>query len=213
MLSRAVAVVCVVGLGVTSLSARAEEAVRPPSDMVELFVDRAETYIRAGTEQGLEVGDTVAIVGDRIGDTDERRTIGSASVLEVWKRLARVSLDAAARNSSGEKHARVGDARASTSARKAPSEGVPAELQGRVWVSGVGPARRIVVHNTGDTAWRRCDVRLPSNKHYVLEGLEPDASEGIMLFRFTQDGVQHDLPTTFVHVKCANGEARFPLSI
>lgn len=215
MSNGAVAVLLVVGLAVSSFPARAEDAAGRPSDVVELFVDRGETYIRAGAAQGLEVGASVDILGDRMGDTDERSTVGTATVLEVWKNLARVSLDAAARSASGEKLARVGGTHAggSASARKTPTGRAPAGLSGKVSVSGVGPARRIVVHNTGATAWRRCDVRLPSNKHYVLEELEPDSSEGIMLWRFTQDGVQHDVPTTHVQVKCANGESRFPLSI
>lgn len=63
---------------------------------VELFTDKGEMFIRAGTQAGLRVGQEVRVLGERIADTQERRTAGHLTVLEVWDSLARVSLDAAA---------------------------------------------------------------------------------------------------------------------
>lgn len=58
----------------------------------EAFVDKGDVFIRGGATHGLEVGSEVAILGEAIGDTDERRTVGRALVVETWARLARVRL-------------------------------------------------------------------------------------------------------------------------
>ncbi len=65
----------------------------------ELFRDRGDVFVRAGTVQGLKVGAQVPVMGVRIGNTDEYRTAGHATVLEVWAALSRVSLDAGAQAS------------------------------------------------------------------------------------------------------------------
>src|SRR5262245_61668053 len=89
---------------VVSLAATAQT--KGPED-IELFVDRGDTYVRAGSNQGIKVGAALTIVGDRIGDTQERRVVGSASVLEVYPTIARVNLDKASQAVSGEKFARL----------------------------------------------------------------------------------------------------------
>lgn len=198
----AIVALVLVGLVAAPVPALAQDAAREGPKLVDIFVDRGDTFIRAGTAQGLKVGDSVPILGAKIGDTEERRVVGSAAVLEVWKTIARVNLDAAARGAEGEKFAQVG-------AEPARSTG----LRGRASASGVAKLRRITIYNDSGTTWRNCDVRLPNNKRYVLSQLAPRSSEGIMLFRFNQDGVERDLPTTYVDVKCSNGEARFPLAM
>jgi hypothetical protein len=68
----------------------------------ELFTNRTGTFLKAGTAQHLEVGMTIDVVGPkrkRLGDL--RVLAGTATVLEVWPKLARVALDpdaASARN-------------------------------------------------------------------------------------------------------------------
>src|SRR4051812_4307355 len=76
---------------------------QPKANAVELFVDKGDTFARAGSEQGLKVGSALIVLGPTIGDTQERRRVGTATVLEVWGSLARVSLDADASKASGAK--------------------------------------------------------------------------------------------------------------
>ena len=197
--------------------------------VTEVFVDRGESYVRAGTAQGLQVGSTVSILGPPIADTKERRSIGTGTVVEVWGKLARVSLDAAALAAPAPKFARVekeGKAaapKASAGAPAAPAEASAAaepergSLRGHASVTGVGGglglgARRIILYNDSAANWTNCDLRLPNNKHYVLRSLEAHRDEGIMLFRFEQDGTPRDIPIEWVNVRCNEGQGRFGFS-
>jgi hypothetical protein len=69
-------------LAVSLLSATAE---------VPAFEDKGDLFIKAGKKQGLTVGSEVEVLGARIGDTEERRSIGLRTVMEVWDNLARLS--------------------------------------------------------------------------------------------------------------------------
>jgi hypothetical protein len=60
---------------------------------VEMFRDQGQFFIRAGSSAGIKVGAQLPILGDVIASTTERRTVGRATVLEVWPELARVSID------------------------------------------------------------------------------------------------------------------------
>src|SRR4051812_27819046 len=84
--------------------------------LVEVFKDKGDTFIRAGTNKGLKVGSEVVIVGDKIGDTDEYRTGGKATVLEVWETLARISPDEDAKKLKEIKFVKLAGAAAQTSA-------------------------------------------------------------------------------------------------
>lgn len=64
---------------------------------VELFTDKGDVFIKAGTNAGAEVGTELTILGDKIANTEERRRVGSGTVMEVWPTLARLALDDAAR--------------------------------------------------------------------------------------------------------------------
>lgn len=60
---------------------------------VEVFRDQSQYFVRAGSTSGLKVGSQLPILGNYIATTTERRTLGRATVLELWPTLARVSLD------------------------------------------------------------------------------------------------------------------------
>jgi hypothetical protein len=75
--------------------------------VVEVFTDRGDVFIRAGSAQGLTVGSEVDVLGEPIADTGEYRTAGAATVLEVWPKLARVSLDENAKSLQAVKYVRV----------------------------------------------------------------------------------------------------------
>lgn len=55
------------------------------------FEDKGELFVKAGKKQGLQVGSEVELLGARIGDTEERRSLGRRTVMEVWDALARLS--------------------------------------------------------------------------------------------------------------------------
>lgn len=83
-------------IGLCSAAAGADEP-------YEIFLDRGETYMRAGTQMGLELGAMVTVWGDPIPTTKERRRAGTATVMEIWPSLARINLDDAARNDKAAK--------------------------------------------------------------------------------------------------------------
>src|SRR4051812_45988703 len=62
-----------------------------PTLDAEVFVDRGETYLRAGSNHGLQVGNGLEIL-----DPKTRLPVGSGVVMEVWESLARLSLDSKA---------------------------------------------------------------------------------------------------------------------
>src|SRR3954468_8556408 len=76
-------------------------------NVVDLFADKGDTFIKAGKKQGLKVGTDVTVLGDRIGDTDEYRAAGSATVMEVWDSISRVSLDDEAKKHPEAKHVKL----------------------------------------------------------------------------------------------------------
>ncbi len=181
------------------------------SDVAEVFADKGETYIRAGSSQGVGLGTSLSVVGP-----DDRKVLGTATVLEVFPGMARVSLDDAATKASGKKYVRLTAAKQTTSA---PSGGdaAPAAggLIGHAAFSGVGPAvgHKVVVYNDGAVEWTHCDLRLPTNLHYLLERLPAKQSESIMVFKFKQDGAAYDRPIDSITVKCSQGRAKFTFSM
>jgi hypothetical protein len=66
----------------------------------DLFTDRGDTFVRAGSRKGLKVGAELTLLGEKIGDTDERRVVGTANVMEVWDTIARVNIDDATKKAS-----------------------------------------------------------------------------------------------------------------
>ena len=188
--------------------------------VVEVFKDKGDTFLRAGTNRGLKVGSEVAILGDKIGDTDEYRSGGKATVLEVWETLARVSPDEDAKKLKDIKFARLSSAPAAAAAPSAPqavaaaSAEPPAKaLKGHAVLGGIGPAKRITVYNDGTTKWTNCEVRLPNNRHYKMAQLNAADQDGIMITRFDQDGTELDRPLDGVMVRCDQGASHFNFSM
>ncbi len=163
-----------------------------------MFVDRGQQFVRAGSEDGLAVGQSISVVGA------DKAALGQAQVVEVWEHLARVELDAsAAGKAPSARFAALG-----VRAGAGPSD---VALKGRASLSGVGPVKRLVVRNSGETAWSQCELRLPDNRRYLLSSLAAGTSDGVMLVKFSQDGVHRDVELRSVSVRCAQGAARFPL--
>lgn len=68
------------------------------------FEDKGDLFVKAGKKHGLQVGAEVELLGARIGDTEERRSLGRRTVMEVWAALARLS---GAEGPAGEKPERA----------------------------------------------------------------------------------------------------------
>ena len=192
---------------------------------VELFEDQGQTFLYAGSNQGLAVGSQVVIVGQRIGNTAERRRVGIATVMEVWPTIARVHLDEAAQSARGERHAWLADpssapsaatATATATATAPPMVNAPASssgsLVGHAELQGFGPAvgHRLLVYNDGRTPWTQCDLRLPPTGHYHLTELNPGDSEAILVVKFVAEGSVEG-PANALVVSCAQGQATFNL--
>jgi hypothetical protein len=63
------------------------------NDTFDIFTDKGDMFVRAGKNKGLKMGSEVKLLGDKIGDTDERRVVGKANVIEVFDTIARVVPD------------------------------------------------------------------------------------------------------------------------
>ncbi len=197
---------------------------------VEVFKDKGDYFLRAGTNRGLRVGIEVMILGERIGDTDEYRAGGKATVLEVWESLARVSPDEEAKRQKEIKFARVpGPPALSVPPPPPASAPLPARgpvasatnapqlprpmLRGRAEVNGIGHLRRFTIFNDSNFNWTSCELRLANNLHFWLGSLRAGEWDGVMMTRFTQDGTEHDRDLEWIWVRCAEGESRFAFSL
>lgn len=195
-----------------------------PNTDAEIFVDRGETYIRAGLVNGLDVGTPLEIL-----DAKSRQPAGSALVMEVWESLSRVSLDSKAAAHAPLKVARVLRRPEAVSPEPAPAAARPdlaptparpqplgqgPGLDGHVAITGVDKARRVIIQNRSNRDWHNCDVRLPNGKHYWIGDLDEGDDEGVMLFRFDHDRNGPVQPAgEGIVVVCREGAARFPISL
>ena len=202
-----------------------------PNTDAEIFVDRGETYIRAGLMNGLEVGAALEVF-----DAKSRQPIGSATVMEVWESLSRVNLDSKSAAHAPLKVARVmkrpepvaqapqGQAypepqAAPPAAAPLPMKPIPQTgpgpfLDGEVTMIGAGQGRRIIVKNKSNRDWHNCDVRLPNGKHYWIGDLDAGDDDGVMLFRFDFDRTGPiPQPAEGVGIVCREGSGRYPISL
>jgi len=63
------------------------------NDTFDVFTDKGDLFVRAGKNKGLKMGSEVKLLGEKIGDTDERRVVGKANVIEIYDTIARVVPD------------------------------------------------------------------------------------------------------------------------
>jgi hypothetical protein len=175
---------------------------------IDLFKDKGGVFIKAGSKQGLKVGDEVVVL-------DGKTEVGSATVMEVFAAKSRVSLDEGAKAHPAAKKVRLGAPTAAKGevAVAAPAAPAPADasgsLKGHATIFGFGPAKQITLYNESDGKWTNCDLRLPTNQHFPLAELRNDDQERIFLHRFKQDGVELDRPLDTLQVKCDQGSTRF----
>jgi len=188
---------------------------------VEVFVDRGDTFVRAGTNHGVKVGVVLPVLGPAIGNTQERRTIGGATVIEVWETLARVSLDKAASSVPGPKLARIAAQPppppppeppvAVTPPPPPPPTEVPAAAPPLKGHAEMGAFSRVWLYNDSATTWSNCELRLPNNTHFKIESIRGRENDKVRLGAFEPDGPLKDVPINSVTVKCDQGVGKFPL--
>jgi hypothetical protein len=68
-----------------------------PDETFDVFQDKGDWFVKAGKNKGLKMGDEVKLLGDKIGDTTERRVVGKGNVIELFDTIARVVPDADAK--------------------------------------------------------------------------------------------------------------------
>ncbi len=204
-------------VGLCSLACFAEEP-------YEVFVDRGETYLRAGTAMGLELGSMVIVWGDLIPTTKERRRAGTGTVMEVWASLARINLDDAARADKAAKKYASFAAKQPPGAPlfppvaavdalpppPAPPAAAPSGiLRGRATYKGAGPWMVLALFNDEAFDWTKCTVSLPGNLFYSLSHLKAGDRESIALSNFVQQGPDREVRKDSVTVRCAQGASKF----
>lgn len=202
------------------------------ADDVEVFVDRGETFVRAGSDAGLQRGTSVVVVGKG------GKRLGTATVMETWPALARVSLDEAARgDKSPVKYVTVGATRSPAVAPPPPSPpppppppsspgavrrplpsatGTAAEttgsvLKGHATYGGAGRWTAIQLFNDSTIDWTECTLLLlPLESRYALAKLVAQDHE--LIARSNFDNPDFDREPTAVRVTCRQGEAKFPFN-
>jgi hypothetical protein len=214
-----------IAVALVSLPCLAEEA--------DVFVDRGETYVRAGTNAGLERGTSLEVVVNG-------KKIGVATVMEAFPSMARVNIDEAARkDTSANKHvvlpprvagpppaAPTTPAQPSAPPPPPPAGGnraplpagqgaVPATgwpLQGHATWGGAGRWKLLRVFNETANTWTRCLLTLlPTNQTYSLADLRGHDQESIAWSNFKPE--PGDVDPTSVRVHCAEGDATFQFNV
>jgi hypothetical protein len=216
----------VVGLMSSAALAQATET--------ELFTDKGDIFIRAGTNAGAQVGTEVTILGDKIANTEERRRVGTGTVMEVWPTLARLALDDQARaDKTAKRFVALENGRIVTGAAPAPppppakkAEGkkplaapptpppppspLGAALNGHATFGGAGPWTLLRLWNDGDGSWSNCTLSLmPGNLVYKLARLRGHDVESVALSNFEWKGPELDITHTSVDVRCNEGRGNF----
>ena len=86
-------------------------------------------------------------------------------------------------------------------------------LRGRAELGGIGHLKRFTIYNDSNINWTNCELRLANNQHFWLGFLRMGDQDGVMITRFTQDGVELDRDIDWIWVRCTEGESRFNFSM
>lgn len=174
-----------------------------------VFADGEKMLVRAGTEDGVKVGVELKIVGPA-GADGKRPLLGTATVLEVFPKMARVSLDPAAASASGERSAALGavaEPPKPVDAKK-PAPGVKVPLNAFL-ILVQEPGRAVRLKNNGSFGFTRCSVFIPGQRQADFKSLPAGMSREIMLDAFVENRGAPALNNE-VQLRCAEGSITLP---
>jgi eukaryotic-like serine/threonine-protein kinase len=172
-----------------------------------LFADGDKTLVRAGSDDGLKVGIELKIVGAPNKD-GKHPLLGTATVLEVFPKMARLSLDDAAARAAGEKSAALSEAAAAVVDTKKPAPGVKVALNALLNLVQ-DPVRAVRLKNTGAFAFTRCTVLIPGQRQVEFASLPAGMAREITLDKFGQNPSAAVLDNE-VRLTCAQGSITLP---
>jgi hypothetical protein len=84
----------------------------------------------------------------------------------------------------------------------------PGALKGYVEDLGSG---RVIIHNSSDQLWTRCDVRKPDKTHYVMDKLKPHDQESVRSGNFVKANEAPPPAATVLALVCKQGEMHIDL--
>ena len=175
-----------------------------------VFVDGEKTLARAGSEDGLKVGVELKVVGAQSND-GKHPLLGAATVLEVFPKMARLSLDAAAARAPGEKWVALDGPKAAEvkpPTEKKPAPGVKVALNATLALVQL-PRRAVRLKNNGGFTLTRCSVFIPGQRQADFASLPAGMAREIVLEQFS---VSPSAPALDNEVKlsCAQGSITLP---
>ncbi|MBL8920305.1 MAG: serine/threonine protein kinase [Myxococcaceae bacterium] len=177
---------------------------------VEIFADGDKTYARAGKPEGLVAGQELVIVGPPQND-GKRQKLGTATVMEVQGKLARVLLDPEAGKAAGARFAALD---ASSAAPASAGTGTPARGGAPAVGSMTGllklqtqPIWSVYLTNTSKFAWNNCTLFAPGQRRMMFPSLVPGARREFPVNLFVFDPTAPNLINE-VQVGCKEGTFR-----
>jgi eukaryotic-like serine/threonine-protein kinase len=188
--------------------------VAPPSNSievkkaVELFADGDTMYVRAGKSEGLIAGQELIIVGPKQDDA-KRLKLGTATVMEVKGKLARVFLDPDAAKAKGLRFASLDGAGGTSSG--APATNVPAARGAMTGLLKLQtqPVWAVFLQNTSKFTWNSCTLYAPGQRRMAFPSLMAGARREFALQSFVFDPNAPNLVNE-VQVGCKEGTFRIP---
>jgi serine/threonine-protein kinase len=180
---------------------------------VELFADGDKLYVRAGKPEGLVAGQELVIVGPPQND-GKRQKLGTATVMEVQGKLARVLLDPEAGKATGARFAALdvssgAPAGTGTGAQGTPSKGgAPAvgSMTGLLKLQ-TQPIWSVYLTNTSKFSWNNCTLFAPGQRRMMFPSLVPGARREFPVNLFVFDPTAPNLVNE-VQVACKEGTFR-----
>ena len=173
-----------------------------------LFADGDKTFARAGSEDGLKVGVELKVVGPQNKD-GKRPLLGAATVLEVFPKMARLSLDDAAAHAPGERAVALESvAEVKPVDTKKPAPGVKVALNAALNLVQE-PRRAVRLKNNGSFTFTRCSVLIPGQRQADFASLPAGMSREIMLDAFAENRSAPVLDNQ-VRLTCAQGSITLP---
>jgi serine/threonine-protein kinase len=180
--------------------------------VTEIFVDDGKTYVRAGVNEGLVVGATLVITGPPV--EGKRLKVGTATVMEVFPTMARISLDAAANEAVAPRFAAL----AITSAKDAGASGQAEKLPAATRTSPRGamkgviqlqttPVWSVFLQNTSKFTWTQCTLFAPGQRRFAFASLIPQGRREFPVGLFVFDATVPQLNNE-VQVGCKEGTIR-----